>query len=80
MGCLAGVVTGESEVSLPEGPALEDEVDFLSRIDFSQGYTINFREFVALAPLLPLGVLFFVVFVSCYSPFLDLSSADLGSG
>lgn len=28
VGCLEGVVTGESEVSLPEAPALEDELDF----------------------------------------------------
>lgn len=76
MGCLAGVATGERAVNLPEGPGLEDEVTSSSCIDLSQGQTINFKEFVALASLSPLGSFF--VFFSCNAPFLDFSSADLG--
>lgn len=75
VGCLAGVATGERAVNLPEGPGFEDEVTS-SCIDLSQGQTINFKEFVALASLSPLGS-FFVLF-SCNAPFLDFSSADLG--
>lgn len=59
VGCLAGVATGERAVNLPEGPGLEDEVTS-SCIDLSQGQTINFKEFVALASLSPLGSFFFL--------------------
>lgn len=63
VGCLAGVATGERAVNLPEGPGLEDEVTSSSCIDLSQGQTINFKEFVALASLSPLGIFFFFFFL-----------------
>lgn len=50
----------ESEVNLLEGPGLQDKVDSLAYIHPSQGQTMNFNEFVALAPLLPSGSFFFL--------------------